>query len=400
MKHVCIGILRNLLLGTLLIGCALDKEGKLGVAGMCAEPPENKAKRLHAFETTLHPLTGTHGCVQCHVSGGSAPYPFADATIESAYTAAAQVADLQSAATSRMVVKVGTELHQCGSNPTTCAAISHDLEEQIAAWAAQIASLPTPICEDTPGAKFLTNTKKLQASDLSMSEARKFRWDFPELPSGYGNLDLEFSAQLYAQPVTGLHFGAYVLTKPILATSTKKLRVQSISMILNGEPATQYTNFVDVNFVVAPMSYNVSAQPWGFPAVSSFQQLVNFESESGDNIAWEVTAEETTDPEGGESAINGCLESAEFDRKVRTPWTNKCIRCHAGANAAASAAFSLNPNSDWCSESLKKTNLTSPINSYLFRKARDGDGGHERPLNDNNENTKIMEWMQAEADAR
>lgn len=86
------------------------------------------------FAATVHPLL-TQYCAGCHTStGGQAPF-FASSDVQTAYDAVKSKIDLDTPANSRLVLRLGSEFHNCWSD---CAANAATMASAIASFASQI----------------------------------------------------------------------------------------------------------------------------------------------------------------------------------------------------------------------------------------------------------------------
>lgn len=95
-----------------------------------------------AFESTTYPLLVKY-CVTCHGGSGSSPPPFANASIELAYTTITQklLVDKADAARSRIAVKVTQEKHNCWSG--NCASDALELQRSVEQWSDLLAENTT-----------------------------------------------------------------------------------------------------------------------------------------------------------------------------------------------------------------------------------------------------------------
>lgn len=129
------------------------------------------------FAATVYPLV-TEYCAGCHSSSSAtqqSPF-FADEDVESAYQAVKTKINLDSPASSRLVLRLRDEFHNCWDN---CAANAQEMEDAIAAFAQQIPV--TAVDEALVISKALTMYDGTVASGGSRYEAGQIAlWEFKE----------------------------------------------------------------------------------------------------------------------------------------------------------------------------------------------------------------------------
>ncbi|NND37585.1 MAG: LamG domain-containing protein [Gammaproteobacteria bacterium] len=128
------------------------------------------------FATTIHPLL-TANCSNCHSSsaGGQAQTPFfADADPDAAYDAVRSKIDLDDPASSRLVVRLRSEFHNCWTN---CSDDANSMQTQIETFAGSI--VPTSVDPDLVISKALALYDGLVASGGNRYEANQIAlWEF------------------------------------------------------------------------------------------------------------------------------------------------------------------------------------------------------------------------------
>jgi hypothetical protein len=119
------------------------------------------------FASTVYPLLTMH-CAECHVeSSTSAQSPFfASVDVDAAYVAARTKIDLDTPASSRLVVRLRTEFHNCWSSD--CQSDAAEMETAISAFAGQVQ--PTGVDPLLVTSKALTVTDGIVASGGSRYE--------------------------------------------------------------------------------------------------------------------------------------------------------------------------------------------------------------------------------------
>jgi hypothetical protein len=390
------------LLTTVLIGCAFGKDTDLAACGGASS--ENLGAHSSAFSATLYPSLVSNNCNQCHDGSGKAPYGFASSDAASSVASALKLVSLKAPSDSRFISKVGQELHQCGSDPNRCGVIAAEFQVKIQEWAEQTKDIEVPSC-DGNYVTLTSNARTILPSDLSTTANKAYTFDLNGQSAGLGQLGFYIEARLI-QPPAGASSGVYILRAPTVATSEKKLKVGPIKLLINGAVDPGYSNYSGVDYVVDFASFNMSANIWNFPWVSTSTQLVAWEQPLGDNLSFQVSVATTEEPADSTNTDFNCYQRAQF---VNTVWPlfnkaygqGRCVDCHAGGNANATNAFSLTLSSDQCTETIKKVNFTTPATSIIFRKARDGAQNHRQLLaNQPADVNAIIEWIQAEGASR
>ncbi|HEU4428898.1 MAG TPA: hypothetical protein VFT98_09100, partial [Myxococcota bacterium] len=93
-----------------------------------------------AFQTTVWPILNNpnYPCVTCHVAGGSASPPIADANVTTAFRAVWDngKVNLTTPSSSRIVRRLSPDQHHCWSND--CAADAVIMETAVQQWAALV----------------------------------------------------------------------------------------------------------------------------------------------------------------------------------------------------------------------------------------------------------------------
>ncbi|XOV86692.1 MAG: LamG domain-containing protein [Pseudomonadota bacterium] len=119
------------------------------------------------FATTVHPLLVTY-CAACHVDTAATPQSpfFAVTDVESAYAAARSKIELSDPASSRLVVRLGSEFHNCWSD---CAVNAAEMLDQVQTF---VDSIPeTEIAENLVTSRALTLTDGVVASGGGRNDA-------------------------------------------------------------------------------------------------------------------------------------------------------------------------------------------------------------------------------------
>ncbi|MFW2405853.1 MAG: LamG domain-containing protein, partial [Gammaproteobacteria bacterium] len=128
------------------------------------------------FATTVHPLL-TANCSNCHSSsaGGQAQTPyFAEADPDAAYDVVRSKIDLDDPASSRLVVRLRSEFHNCWTN---CSDDANSMQTQIETFAGSI--VPTSVDPDLVISKALALYDGLVASGGNRYEANQIAlWEF------------------------------------------------------------------------------------------------------------------------------------------------------------------------------------------------------------------------------
>jgi len=128
------------------------------------------------FATTVHPLL-TANCSNCHSSsaGGQAQTPyFAEADPDAAYDAVRSKIDLDDPESSRLVVRLRSEFHNCWTN---CSDDATSMQTQIETFAGSI--VPTSVDPDLVISKALALYDGLVASGGNRYEANQIAlWEF------------------------------------------------------------------------------------------------------------------------------------------------------------------------------------------------------------------------------
>ena len=121
-----------------LMGCmqtASNEKGELvfNDPNAATTTSENNANSLEAFKTTVYPLVTSKTCVNCH--GVSQSPKFAVEDVEEAFTnlTSSNKVDLADPESSRIVVKIVDQSHNCWSD--SCEADSQEMLEAVQAWA-------------------------------------------------------------------------------------------------------------------------------------------------------------------------------------------------------------------------------------------------------------------------
>jgi len=129
------------------------------------------------FAATVYPLVSDY-CAGCHSSSSAtqqSPF-FADEDVETAYQAVKTKINLDSPGSSRLVLRLRDEFHNCWDN---CTANAQEMEDQISAWAQQIPV--TAVDEALVISKALTMYDGTVASGGSRFEAGQIAlWEFKE----------------------------------------------------------------------------------------------------------------------------------------------------------------------------------------------------------------------------
>lgn len=389
----------------LAVSCAIGKDESQ--AGACAgEDPAITAERHAAFTATLSPIFSANGCVACHdgLSGGG-PGSFANSSADTAYGSARGYVNFDAASGSRFVTKI-KENHQCGSK---CGTIATEMETQIAAWAAREAALPAYECS-AAGVAHTTAAVTIRAADLNLTTTKVYRWDLAQATPPLAGAAFEIKARLYFEP-TPLSNGSYILSDPKFAfTGSSNMRVSNISFVVNGIASNHYSNYVPVNFVVAPGAFTMQQLSWGFPILSNSMQIKGFDGPGSETLAVTLQLESTSDPADTlDTRSVACMNPTRFTQQVAPIFTgaSRCVRCHAVAGSQAMLAFSMAAGADLCNESILRSTLDDPRQSFLITHPRREDGGGHPALDNNNgganggltnaQVTTIVDWLTEEA---
>ncbi len=366
-------ILFTIAFAMLAVSCAVGKDEALG--GACVgEDPSVTAERHSAFAATLSPVFSTRGCISCHDGvSGAGPGSFANSSPETAYGSARGYSNFDAVGASRFVTKI-KENHQCGAN---CAATAASLETQIAAWASREAALPDYHCS-SGGTATTTAALTINASDLSLTNTKLYRWDLSKANPPIAGAGFELKARLYYAP-TSISNGSYILSDPKFAfTGGSNMRVSNITFVVDGTPSTTYMNFVPIDFVLAPGSFSMGLVTWNFPVLSSAMQVKAFEGMGTEALAISFDVEATADAiDSSSDRFVSCMNPTRFSSQVAPIFTNanRCATCHASAGSQANSAFSMSVGVDLCNESLLRSTLSDPRQSFLITHPLREDGG-------------------------
>ncbi len=149
------------------------------------------------FGSTVHPLLTTY-CAGCHANGAptpQAPY-FADMDVDAAYEAARSKISLDEPASSRFVLRLRNEFHNCWDD---CPSNSTEMENAIVSFADQIT--PTQIDSSLFTSKALTLFEGTIASGGNRYEANQIAlWEFK---AGQGGTAFDTSG---VEPALNLNF--------------------------------------------------------------------------------------------------------------------------------------------------------------------------------------------------
>ncbi len=389
----------------LAVSCAIGKDESQ--ASACAgEDPSITAERHSAFSATVSPIFAANSCTACHDGlSGAGPGSFANASADTAYGSARGYVNFDSAAGSRFVTKM-KENHQCGSK---CASIASEMETQIAAWATREAALPAYECNEG-GSAITSAALTIKATDLNLTTAKVYRWDLSQATPPMPGAAFELKARLYYEPTT-ISNGSYILSDPKFAfTGSSNMRVSNISFVVNGVATNQYSNYIPVDFVVAPGAFTMPQLAWNFPILSTSLQVKAFEGPGSETLAVSLTLESTSDPVDSTNTRSvSCMNPTRFSAQVAPilTGTSRCVRCHAMAGNQAMLAFSMATGTDLCNEAMLRSTLEDPRQSYLITHPRKEDGGGHPALDNNNgganggltnaQVTTIVDWLTEEA---
>ncbi|MES2604973.1 MAG: hypothetical protein V4603_08550 [Pseudomonadota bacterium] len=126
----------------------------------------DKARSLAAFKETLYPYFRSNTCVTCHNSdigistGAQAPL-HADSNVELAHEYALTRVNFVDPITSKFVVRMGIDKHNCPRND--CAQAAIDMLAAVNAWKSRIADM-------------LPQTPRTVAADVKITEAEVVEW--------------------------------------------------------------------------------------------------------------------------------------------------------------------------------------------------------------------------------
>lgn len=158
-------------------------------APIIREPSSSKSFPIEntLFSTNVYPLL-TQYCASCHSESANTPQSpfFADQDVNKAYQAAKAVINLQDPEKSRLVVRLGSEFHNCWSD---CNANSNDMK-------ASIQALSDEIVVDVLPAKVVASKSLLLTDGVVASSGGRFESDVIALyqfKSGEGSIAYDTS---------------------------------------------------------------------------------------------------------------------------------------------------------------------------------------------------------------
>lgn len=408
-----------------LCGCYVKKQVAGTGSEICGtEPLEITLKRSSAFLSTVSPLLRGAQCVNCHDgNSGKAPYPHSSSNPLIAYRAASQLVDFTSNNQSRLVKKILSN-HNCGDR-SQCNDLADEVLEKLFIWADEESKLPPmPTCPGSleTGLTLTLPAQEVKSTDLSKTTDKVLRWDMRELNASLGKMVFSINLRSFTDRTTN-GSGSYQMSSPILATETEKVKVVSVTPLVNGKKASSYANYSSVNFVVEPQPFDPKASVLGFPPISDFPQQIVYETPTlVERLGFVVVLQSTSEPASHTTRAPGCKAPQQFKRvydyvfdvkvNVGGEFVGQCTRCHGDPNAAANAVMNLSGNGvDPCLQALMRTNLENPIQSLILTKPSRQDetakqnAGSVHPafinlLDDptlNAQKSYLLDWIRAEA---
>ncbi len=326
------------------------------------------------FTQQVHPYF-RRNCASCH--GVSQNPMFAVPNVDEAYKTSSPIGLVADATQSDFYRKVKDG--HCGSN---CATDGSALLKLIQGWIAaekNSASGAVKIGVPPPVNTILTASQALP-SDVATATGNTFRTMTFQMstntPAPVGlptNISFRIEVQQFS-PRSQAGPGAYRFRNPRLVTPSTAVHVRGIRVVVNGKYDPAFSEFPDIDTVVAAGSTATST------AISTALLLIVQDKDAGDmiQIGFDVL-------EPG-VAVTGCKNLANFATLVSPGMHNQCMNCHGTIGNPAYAAMRLVQDNGLtmatpqdtagnCVRALQRVNVNTPAQSRLVLNPT-GQNGH------------------------
>lgn len=336
--------------------------GGTAVATSVALPTGVAVSSVAAFQATVYPIL-TARCATCHVSTNQ-PF-FSVSNVQNAHDAlvSAGKVNLDAPASSRLVQRLSSDMHNCWSN---CATNATEMQTQIAAWKTRITPPPATTATTTStGTSTATSTVVKPPPRLNTIEVT-----VPAVLPGPGENAANFTTLTWPltnatdtviPDVTGASFTmeiqkfdnfSYRVRNPRIISPTTAVYLSDLRLSVNGMIRANDATYTLVDQLV-PAAANGTV-------ISPASMVILLEKGAGvDKIALSFAQIKA-------SAAAGCKNLNGFTTSVKPVMVNACIRCH---NAGNNFDMTTGTDANICARTLGRVDLNIPANSALIVKA-------------------------------
>jgi hypothetical protein len=309
------------------------------------------AGSVAAFKATVYPLVTAH-CAQCH-TGTNQPF-FAGSDAQSDHDALVQngKVDLANPANSRLVQRLGQDMHNCWGD---CASNAATMKAAIALWASMMQS------STTSSGSTSTNTSTTTTPAVRMNTIEVTVPSTIPGPGGTAFATMSWTLASAADTITPDIPGAtfmldiqkfdqysYLVRNPRIASPSTAVYVADIRISVNGVIRSNDTTFSLVNLI----------SPMGTTATSlSPASMVMLMDKGAGTDQFSISFAKVM-----ASAAGGCKNLAGWQSAVKPVMQATCVRCH---NAGNSFDMANGTDAQICGRTLGRIDTSFPSNSIL-----------------------------------
>jgi len=335
-----------------------------------------------AFKATVYPIVTAH-CAACHTSINQ-PF-FAGPSEQSDHDALVNAGkvNLDNPAASRLVQRLGQDMHNCWSN---CASNASDMQAAIAQWKSllQAAAAPAPPSAVTaPAPVVRVNSVELPvpANVPGPGEAAaNFMTLTWTLASAADTIVPDITGATFSLDIQKFDNFSYRVRNPRILSPTTAVYVSDVRISVNGAIRSNDTTYSLVDQIVAMSAGGTILSP------ASMVMLMD-KGPGVDKLALSFVKINA-------SASGGCKNLAGFQSAVKPVMQISCVRCH---NAGNSFDMVTGTDANICARTLGRVNLTFPSNSNLIvlPLTGTGHGGGGNLINQTTANSWVT-WINSE----
>ncbi len=319
---------------------------------------------LAAFRSTVYPLA-TARCVSCHIATVQ-PF-FASADISAAYDSliSGGKVNLQDPASSRLVVRLSVDHHNCWSD---CAANASEMQAAIAKWRDILTPPPadngpgtpppptTPVPTPVPTVARYNTVNMLIPAGLSIggdAAANFVKMTWP-LDSPNDTINPEIAGATFSLEIQAFDNFSYRIRNPRITTPRTAVYVYDIRLAINGLVRAN-----DATYSLLDQSVPINTT--GTILAPAPMIMLTDKGKGLDQLAISFAKIQASNP--------ACKNLAGFTSMVKSVMTTSCVRCHSTGNV-----FDMTSGTDAsiCLRTLGRVDLSIPMNSSLIVKSYTG----------------------------
>lgn len=339
----------------------LKVQDKTGTAkGTSTSTFAGPVSSVAAFKASVYPIVTTR-CNSCHISTNPPFFAGPSEQIDHDAIVSTGKVSLDNPATSRLVLRLSQDMHNCWSN---CAANATEMQAAIAKWNSLI---KTVVATSTSTS---TNTVVVPAPVVRMNTV-----ELP-LPAGLpgpGEAAANFAtmtwtlastADTIVPDIAGASFRlevqkfdnfSYRVRNPRIVSPMSAVYVSDFRVSVNGAIRANDTTYSLVDQIVAAGAAGTVLSP------ASMVMLMD-KGTAVDKLALSFVQMKA-------AAASGCKNLAGWQTMVKPGFTASCVRCH---NAGSTFDMTTGTDANICARTLGRVDLSFPSNSPLVVKPLTG----------------------------